>query len=687
MSLLKRKKIIQLPKNVADKIAAGEVVDRPVSIVKELVENSIDAGANSIVIEIKNGGKSYIRVTDNGQGISSEDVETAFLRHATSKIQTDEDLYKINTLGFRGEALASIAAVTRTELITKTSEEDTGTKIKIEGGIVVEKVKTGAPEGTTIIVTDLFYNTPARLKFLKKDNTESAQIIDFISKLALAYPEIKIRMINNEKILFSTSGKGDIFENIVVIYGKEIGENLIGFQEDIGGGMVLHAYISNPVYHKTSRRSQFFFVNGRYISDKILEQAITEGYGDKMMDGRYPVAFLFLTVPTDSVDVNIHPNKKEIRFHDGKSLKMAVSKAIFDNLDQRLAIPETKPENVFKRVLTKDESGEKIAQLEISESRVDEGRSAELFASQRKEIVPEIPKQFADEIGESRTNYKVKPFFESKTVEIKSSEKEKKEPPFLKEKKEETKFTYHEKEVIEKKSDMDILKKNDEEKLPLKEEIPTSKQDMKQEPSSPPFPESQKHDFHFENLIIMGTVFNTYIAATDREYFYLIDQHAAHERVFYEQFLHEFYSQENYPQMLMEPFMVDVSFAQKEESPGWMEFLISAGFLIEPFGSKSYLIKGIPSFMDFVEAKAFVTDFMDSVNPDNEYKDRKIVEKIILRSCKSAVKANDVLHEEEVSRLIQDLSKTSNPYSCPHGRPVIVKLGKYELEKMFKRRV
>ncbi len=272
MEVFGNKRIIELPKTVADKIAAGEVVERPLSIVKELVENSIDAGANSIIVEIKKGGKTYLRVTDNGSGIEKEDVDLAFKRHATSKIKTASDLDYIDSLGFRGEALASIAAVSRVELITKTAGEKSGIRVKIEGGEVLEKDDTGCPEGTTIIIEDLFFNTPARLKFMKQDATESTLIIDFISKMTLAYPSIKIRLINNGNILFSTAGKGEIYSNILTIYSKEIGDKLIHLQEE-SKEMMLEAFVSAPNNSKTNRKSQIFFVNGRYISSKVMENA------------------------------------------------------------------------------------------------------------------------------------------------------------------------------------------------------------------------------------------------------------------------------------------------------------------------------------------------------------------------------------------------------------------------------
>ena len=334
-----------LEKNVADKIAAGEVIERPVSIVKELVENSVDSGADSIVVEIKNGGKSYIRVTDNGCGISSDEAETAFLRHATSKIETAGDLDTIETLGFRGEALASIAAVTHTEFITKTREEKTGTRILIHGSEVLEKKKTGCPDGTTIVVTDLFYNTPARRKFLKTDSAESGQIIDFMSQIALAYPAVRFRFINNGSILFSTTGKGDLLSAVLSVYKmREYQDLLPVFHEE--NGNTLTGYISRPSLSKSNRKNQVFFVNGRVVNSKVIERGLTEGYRERLFDRRYPVAFLFLKTDPGRLDVNIHPNKKEVRFDNEAEIVSLVESGVKSALGTRAAVAEVK--NVFK---------------------------------------------------------------------------------------------------------------------------------------------------------------------------------------------------------------------------------------------------------------------------------------------------------------------------------------------------
>lgn len=616
---LNRRRIRSLEKQVADRIAAGEVVDRPLSIVKELVENSIDAGADSITLEIKNGGKTFIRVTDNGCGIPSEDIEIAFLRHSTSKIVTDNDLSSIETLGFRGEALASIAAVTRTQMITKTPEEATGTRLSIEGSIVTEKVPVGAAEGTTIIVRDLFYNTPARMKFLKKDHTESGLIIDFMCRMTLAYPGIRFRLINNGKMMFHTTGKGDVLENIYAVYGKETAENLIAFEGE-EDGIRAEGYISQPTYTKSSRRNQFYFVNGRNVSDKTMEDAVSAGYGDKIFENRYPVAYVFLTVPANTVDVNVHPNKKEVRFDEPEKVRELIRRSIFERLNTREGVGRFDGESILR---------------------------------EKPGFGPDF------QVRENETPFKRSSFFEP-------SPEGSQEKMGV--------------EVISLPSSS-IAQNSRKEETPRSDPIPA---DPGLRDPRDAAPQSQR--FELESLTVLGVVFLTYITAYDEEYFYLIDQHAAHERVFYEQFLDAFYKQEAAPQLLMAPLIRETGLKiSASGDTGWMEFLRKSGFIIEEFGGKSVRISGIPAYMDLAEAQRFLDDYIDSVSDSTDFRDQKTLDKIILRSCKAAVKANDRLGMEEIRALLNDLSKCSNPFSCPHGRPAIIRLSKREMEKMFKR--
>ncbi|WP_165445376.1 DNA mismatch repair endonuclease MutL [Bacilliculturomica massiliensis] len=706
MEITPRRQIRELPRQVADKIAAGEVVDRPVSIVKELVENSIDAGATSITVEIKNGGKTYLRVTDNGCGIESGQAELAFKRHATSKIEEAEDLNRIETLGFRGEALASIAAVSRAELITKTREADSGYKLRIEGGEFVEKSDTGCPDGTTLVISDLFYNTPARMKFLKPDNTESTLIIDFMSKMALAYPSVKIRLINNCSVLFSTTGKGEIYTNILTIYSREIGEKLIRVDAE-EEGLRLIAFVSPPSQSRTNRRNQIFFVNGRSVGSKVLERAVADAYTEKLFEGRYPIAFLFLSVSPERLDVNIHPNKKEVRFDDEKAVRDFVGAAIRRGLSTREAVPEIRRENVFKnndwrgngpgtgkedqisihsRARSAEapgshgmgqDAGSRISQPEkeadiksflSTRPRPDNGRSEGTAWKQKEEERGNL--QISD-CGTSCASYQAPAPQGNGAPEIPGAEEAKGGralEPFLDSLGQET-------------------GEKTQERQQRSEQREQRRQQM-QEPDPPkmPVPEPPvKKPFDINTLRPTGAIFNTYITAIDDEYFYLIDQHAAHERIFYEQLLAAYNREERHSQMLLTSFVVDLPFAVKNNAADFLVYLERIGYRMEEFGVKAYIVKEIPAMMELSEAESFLEYFLDNISADFSLQDPAKVDKIIMKACKSAVKAHDHLAAEEIQALIRDLAKTNNPFSCPHGRPTFIKLSKYEIEKLFKR--
>ncbi len=607
-----------LEKNVADKIAAGEVIERPVSIVKELIENAIDSGADSIICEIKNGGKSYIRVTDNGCGIERDEVETAFLRHATSKIETAKDLNAIETLGFRGEALASIAAVTHTELVTKTREAKVGAKVLIHGSEVLSNNGTGCPDGTTIIITDLFYNTPARQKFLKSDSAESGQIIDFMSQIALAYPDIRFRFINNGNVTFSTTGKGDILNAILSVYKLSEYKDLVPVDQSGDAGRIT-GYISKPSLSRTTRRSQVFFVNGRVVSSKVIERGVTEGYRERLFEGRYPVAFLFLHTDPERLDVNIHPNKKEVRFdHEGEIVEL-VSRAIREALGTKAAVIEAK--NIFKEEMeTVDENETKPeAQVDIKQ-----------ILSAKRDIpqVREEPLSYGEAAAEEKT---------AVPQTAPSSVDAPRQPAPTQEKAE---------IVIEK-------------------------------------PHLQPFDF--DELELTGSIFGTYITAVDGKNFYLIDQHAAHERVFYEKLVGEYLAEEKVRQPILTPIVVEVPLAVKENEYDWLDSLTEMGFAIEEFGQNSYVIREIPTFMDLSEAEDFVKVYIDNVTEGMHLNNTVVINKLITKSCKSAIKAHDYISMEEMKALIEQLKRCKNPFSCPHGRPTFVKFSQYEIERMFKR--
>lgn len=605
-----------LEKNVADKIAAGEVIERPVSIVKELVENSIDSGADSIIVEIKNGGKSYIRVTDNGCGISRNEVETAFLRHATSKIETAKDLNAIETLGFRGEALASIAAVTHTELVTKTREEKVGAKLLIHGSEVLSNSGTGCPDGTTIIITDLFYNTPARQKFLKSDSAESGQIIDFMSQIALAYPNIRFRFINNGNIAFSTTGKGDVLNAILSVYKLSEYKDLVPVDHRENTGSIT-GYISKPSLSRTTRRNQIFFVNGRVVASKVIERGVSEGYKERLFEGRYPVAFLFIFTDPERLDVNIHPNKREVRFDNENEIIELVSHAVKEALGTKAAVIEAK--NIFK-----DEVSTPIKSKDKAENQID----IKQILSTKREL-PQVKET-------------LRPYKETLTEE----QKQEQEQPLVKEEREQT--------LPQKKAEISIEK---------------------------PF----LQPFDFDELELTGAIFGTYITAVDEKNFYLIDQHAAHERVFYEKLVSEYLASEKVRQPILTPIIIEVPLAVKENEYDWLDSLTEMGFTIEDFGQNSYVIREIPTFMDLSEAEDFVKIYVDNVTEGTNLNNTVVINKLITKSCKSAIKAHDYISMEEMKALLDQLKRCRNPFSCPHGRPTFIKFSQYEIERMFKR--
>ena len=635
-----------LDKKIAERIAAGEVIERPVSIIKELVENAVDAGASSITCEIKNGGKSYIRVTDDGVGIPHDEVETAFLRHATSKIKDVKDLESIETLGFRGEALASIAAVSHTEIVTKTREEQIGTKVVINGGTIISNEKTGSPDGTTIVVTDLFFNTPARLKFMKSDSAESSQIIDLMSQVALCYKNIKFRLINNDKVLFSTLGDGNRMNTIIRIYPDIDPKNMVEMKT-VDEGLALEGYISSPQFSKNTRGSQIFFVNGRVVNSKVMEKGVNLGYKERLFEGRYPVCYLFLNVDPSKLDVNIHPNKKEVRFDEEARIIEFISSSIVGSLATKSAVPNLsnsksiKSEEVFKRALS-TESSKQVDIKDFLSNKINEG-SRTIFASGSKEKVA-----LAEKVLAPQANFDVSDNNDLGSRSVFASGSKEKVAGSKKELAPQT--TLHESSKIEY---IDIY-----------------------EPMLKPF--------DFSELRVTGNVFDTYITAIDDVNFYLIDQHAAQERIFYEKLVNEYDNSEKVRQPLLTPLIINVDVKMSYDLT-WIDALKNMGFTIDEFGSNTYRVTEIPMFMDLGEADLFIHDFIDQIASGEKLKNTVVINKLIMMSCKAAIKANDKLSHEEMVQLLKDLAKCINPYSCPHGRPTAIKLTKYELEKMFKR--
>ena len=627
------RKIQVLDKSVADKIAAGEVVDRPVSIVKELVENAIDSGANSITVEIKGGGKEYIRITDNGCGIEADDVEVAFLRHATSKISSAHDLDAIMTLGFRGEALASIGAVARVEVITKTQDARMGRHVIVDGSRILSNEPIGCPDGTTITVKDLFFNVPARLKFLGSDGAESRRIIDLVSRVALAYPDIRIKLVSNNKPVFNTSGKGNILDNIVSIYGADIGKDLIPVSDDRGGNHI-RGFVSNPGLSMSTRTRQIFCVNGRVVSSGILEKAVDRAYKERLFQGRFPVAFLFLAVPANKLDVNIHPTKKEVRFDDSAEIEDFVAEAITKALQAEEAVPEVRSDHV-KEVPREqfEDPGRKPVEKPKLHEKPDQGEQLDV-----KKLLSTMRDKADSLVKLSKENVPLHQMVKEDIAKYDAAK---------------------EKTAIEVENDQSV--------------------------AMPAIQPPRQKPFDMDDLNILGSLFNTYILASADDVFYMIDQHAAHERVFYEKLRGQYEASEKYSQQLMIPLNFNVSADVVATEEKWMPSVNAMGYDVEFFGNNTYLVREIPAFMEMKEAEDFLNDLFNQFSEKPDMNNPATIDKIIMRSCKSAIKGGDVLSSEEIKALMDQLKQCINPFSCPHGRPTFIRMSKYEIERMFKR--
>ena len=620
-------KINLLDKSVSDKIAAGEVIERPVSIVKELVENSIDAESDSIVVEIKKGGHDYIRVTDNGIGIEKNEIEKAFVRHATSKIESESDLENLITLGFRGEALASISAVTRMDVVSKTSDEKTGIRLNIHAGDIISKSQVGCPDGTTMIIRDLFFNTPARLKFMKSESSDTSQITTFMSNIAVGFPEISFRYVVNGKIVFTTDGKGNLNDTIIQVYNHSDFQNLIEIKDEIPG-LKIRGFISRPSINRNTRKLQIYLVNGRVIESKIIDAAIEEGYRERLFEGRFPIAFLLLELDPKAIDVNIHPNKKVIKFDDEKKVKEFIADAIHSAITSADSVPRPISENTLI---------DKIDQNPISASN-----------SVKYDI---------EESDNSRDDY----FVDVYAKPDQNSTKQMSLASILREE--------------------GIARENSSESI--KNEISQESEDLLSK-----FDMVQKDEIPWEDVRPIGVVFATYILATDDVYFYIIDQHAAHERIYYEKFVTNYIDEGHSgstTQLLAVGIVIDLTPQEESLIENKMSILQSLGFEIENFGPGSVIIRGVPDFMNMEEAEIFARNVIEDTDENADVRNQVAIDKLITKSCKSAVKANDYLTDEEVSNLLSTLRNCKNPYSCPHGRPTIIKFSKYEMERMFKR--
>ncbi len=617
------KTIHVLDSATVDKIAAGEVVERPCSIVKELVENSIDAEATIITVEIKEGGKSLIRVTDNGIGINKNEITKVFLRHATSKIQTSDDLFTVQSLGFRGEALSSISAVCQVELITKTEEAFVGTRIYCAGGIAQPPEEVGAPDGTTIVARNIFFNTPVRQKFLKSAVSEAGYISDLIQRIALSRPDISFKFIHNGQTKFYTSGNGNICEVVYRLYGRETADNLV-YMEKEEDGLKVSGYLGKPVLNRSTRSFETFFVNGRYIKSQILSKCVEEGYQEKLMQHKYPFVVLYFTVDPQRIDVNVHPTKMDIRIERTAEFSHFLIEAVKESL-------------LHKEFL--------VQAAEISKP------SASVVRQVEKEMTKQIPEPF------ETNRLREEPAFEPPAYQRILGNTDERE----------------ERQKGAQTQNPNIIKQKDQIYVHNMDQL-TLFEDS--------FFETQAK----EEYAILGQIFNTYWLLTLGDKLFIMDQHAAHEKVKYEAFMKQLKEKTIDIQNLNPPVIITMTQREQAVFEKYKEHFQELGFIVEEFGGDEFAIRGVPNELYGYHEKELFLETLDElldfpVKGDNQL----VLSKIASMSCKAAVKGNQRLSCEEAKRLVDTLFTLENPYHCPHGRPTIISMSKYEIEKKFKR--
>lgn len=707
------KTIEVLDQQTIDKIAAGEVIERPASVVKELVENAIDAGANAVTVEIKDGGTSLIRITDNGEGITQDQVPLAFLRHATSKIKRVEDLLGVTSLGFRGEALSSIAAVCQVELITKTAGSLTGTRYIIEGGTEKSKEEIGAPEGTTFLVRNIFFNTPARKKFLKSSMTEAGYINDLMERLALSHPNVSFKFISNNQTKMHTSGNDNLKDIIYNVYGRDIANHLIAL-ENANEQVSLKGYIGKPIVSRGNRNYENYFINGRYIKSNIIARAIEDAYKTFVMQHKYPFTAIHFTMDGDLLDINVHPTKMELRFADNEKMYQLVYDSVKQGLTQKELIPE---------VTVKADKTEKIKEAKVLQSipepfeknRLEQMRERSNYqASPGKAFAPKpgAPRPIGEhaERGSVPAN---KPVYED-TKNLMSSLLPKTEAG--------QKDVLPDASVVAASSQTQNIVTPD-----TQGEIAAQAGDMTIASGSTPrmtaiaadganlshagasdadvsnsgslnqsiIQSAQQLDLFEGKLLskesvsehrIIGQVFGTYWLVEFQEKLYIIDQHAAHEKVLYERTMNNLNSRNFTSQYLSPPIILTLSMQEEELLKRYMDNFTQIGFEIEPFGGKEYSIRAVPDNLFGIAQQDLFIEMLDSLGEQTgRMKAEVINEKIASMSCKAAVKGNHKMTAMEAESLIAELLTLENPYNCPHGRPTIISMTKVEMEKKFKR--
>ncbi len=741
-------KIALLDKNTIDKIAAGEVVERPASVVKELTENAIDAGANMITVELKEGGSGLIRITDNGSGIASDDVKTAFLRHSTSKIRTVEDLLTAGSLGFRGEALSSISAVAQVELITKTKDAFVGTRYQIDGGVEQAMEEAGCPDGTTFLIRNLFYNVPARRKFLKSAMSEAGLCSELMQRMALSRPEIAYKFINNGKIVLQTSGNGNLKEVIYQIYGREITANLLEVNHiEESAGISVRGFIGKPVVSRGNRNYENYFINGRYIKSSVVSKAIEEAYRSYMMQHKYPFTALHISMDTAMIDVNVHPTKLEVRFSDSEAVYYAVYHAVRDALAGKNMIPqvgfgkeekttrvespkrETRPEQ-FETARMAQQAGTRPAGGSVTSpagnmTRPD-GNAVKPAAGsviRPMEKVTEPVGKMSESLGKNVSGSIA--FAENKVVEqVRPTAAKAVETTVLREEKapyavaindkktdnstkvvnaddlskgsfeEDLRSFQEEKEVTTQKT----LLPNPTESVQKEQErkIPDEVQDVNvPETKAQEQPVYVQEQMELPNLLsdenkkeyrIIGQLFATYWLIEMDGQLFMIDQHAAHEKILFEQTMKRIREKEMLTQQIAPPYIASLSLREEEVLKAQAEVLCRLGFEFEHFGGRDYKVTGVPADLCGLTGGELFMQLLDELVAEKLHgSPEMLVEKVASMSCKAAVKGNMTMSEQEAKSMIDLLLTLDNPYHCPHGRPTTISMTKQEIEKKFKR--
>ena len=763
-------KIVLLDDLTINQIAAGEVIERPASVVKELVENSIDAGARNITVEIKNGGISYIRITDDGSGIMPDDMEIAFERHATSKIRRAEDLDTVKSMGFRGEALASIAAIAKVELVSKTENTDIGYKIEVEGGDILDKHEEGCPKGTSITVRELFYNTPVRYKFLKKDFTESGYIEDMLTRIALANPSVAIKLINTGKIALQTTGSGKLEDVIYNIFGKEIAQNLLPVDYEYEDMRVI-GVIGKPSISRSNRSNQLFFVNKRFIKDKTLTSAAEQGFKGLVTVGKHGFLVLNIEMDPKKVDVNVHPTKLEVRFQEEGKIFKAVYNSIKQALLQFDLVPETEktykeetPNDILKNINSGENTNlfsNKVVtnpwKIDRTEEKKEEKTVPEFkeFKSTVSSLDPETRRRFIDELTQTKTPEEIgkkladitKASF-MKQEETPKAEVQNEIENNIDSQSEEINNVEDKKEITEELERLEEISENAEkieEKVetveePVKEETTEIKnENVEEQPKDVNYEKPQEKEESFEEMYkrlfgrdisdakkeyqekmaeeeakypispitgdeisifekegidnnpqykFIGIAFKTYIILTMGDELYILDQHAAHERIMYEKVKANYYSEgEKDSQLMLLPDIINLSTREMGIFRDNKELFNKAGFVVDEFGDNTVKLTGVPEFCLDFDTKEIFLETLDEINTVARTAKQELENKFLATvACKAAVKAHMALTKEEVDSLMEQLLRLPNPFTCPHGRPTVIKMSKTDIEKRFSRR-